>query len=368
MPTSNSYTGPLPAVRPPPKTPLPVAPESRSAEIRVSEQRAPEIWLDATEDTAEEALAAAAMTPAVPSAVILPARLPESAPMFAVPAPLFAAPAPRFEMPAAMPAPSFSRPPSSDRAFLAAQGAEPGARPSVPPVVATLPPLGLVIPAKASWVARRRFSADSKLLAGGGARAAALPVLALGALLGQRTAKPAPTTAAATGSYPLVVETKAVAAAMPLPAAALPAATPVAAAQPVAAKVDVPLTIDVQQLPTARPQVRWAPEARAVPQAGAAAGWTVAARPAQAAPAQHAADPEQAAASSDGTETVARRGARRFRRARRPRSIRSFRPFAKTFAKTSRTASRKAPPFQSARNSPLPRKVARNPRFGRESR
>jgi hypothetical protein len=268
-------------------------PESSSAQGPLAAMplagRVPEVWVDAVEDAPEEAWAAAAMTPAAPSAVILPARMPGSGSM---PVAL-----------AAMPGPSFPRLSSSDRAFVPSPASDPGARITVPPVVATLPPVALV-PSRASLLPRRRFSADSKLLAGGGALAAAMLVLALGVMLGQRTAQPPPAAAAATGPYPLVVETKAAAVAMPLPAAAVAVATG-AAIEPVAPKVDVPLTIDVQQLPTARPAVRAAP-AHVTPLAGASAGWTVATRPLAAAQAAKASGPAiETPTPAEGFEPVA---------------------------------------------------------------
>ena len=302
MPTSNSYTGPLPAVRPPPaKTPLPIAPESRAAELRLAEVRPPEIWVEATEDAPEDAWAAAAMTPAAPSAVILPARMPGVAPM-PEPAPMPAS----GSMPvarAATPGPSFPRVQSPDLAFAPTPASEPAARISVAPVVHTLPPVGLGLP-QASVPTRRRFSADSKLLAGGGALAAAMLVLALGVMLGQRTAQLAPASAAASGPYPLVVETKAVAAAMPLPAAAEPPKAAMAAFEPVAAKVDTAFTIDVQALPTARRTPARPAPVHVAPLAAASSGWTVAGRPAPADTANPALLAQQAPTPSDATETV----------------------------------------------------------------
>jgi len=100
-------------------------------------------------------------------------------------------------------------------------------------------------------VARRRLSADSKLLAAGGALAAAMLLVAVGVLLGQHSTTTSPA-AATPGAYPVVVEAKAPTAAAALPPAAT--ALPVEARPapgPVVEKVDGPTTVDVQQLPSA---------------------------------------------------------------------------------------------------------------------
>jgi hypothetical protein len=174
-------------------------------------------------------------------------------------------------------------------------------RPSVAPVVATLPPIGTApqLPAR-----RSAMSADSKLLAAGGALAAAMLLVAVGVLLGQRSAQPAPS-AAGTGSYPLVIDTKApAAAALPPPVARPVEARPAVAETPVR-RVDAPTTIDVQNLPPpARPRGQgWSVAAPAAKPAASGAGWSVAAapigRPAVAPPAGATTGAAQAPATGD---------------------------------------------------------------------
>ena len=143
--------------------------------------------------------------------------------------------------------------------------------PSVAPVVATLPPDGNGPAAGARR--SRRLSADSKLLAAGGALAAAMLLVAVGVLLGQRSAEPGAASAAATGSYPLVVETKAPGGDRASAPAARPVETRPAIAEHAAADGSTrPATIDVQQLPARRAPPR-------------TQGWSVAARGAKARPA-----------------------------------------------------------------------------------
>ena len=160
---------------------------------------------------------------------------------------------------------------------------------------------------------RGRLSADSKLLAAGGALAAAMLLVATGVLLGQRSAANA-AAGTATGPYPVVVETKAPAAAAALPAAATVEARPVVTAATIE-KADGPMTIDVQQLPSApRPRPQGWSVVTAAPRGGGpagAAGWTVAGSPlvhpvttVAAAAADPAATP-QAAAAAEPAEPVA---------------------------------------------------------------
>jgi hypothetical protein len=234
--------------------------ESVAVEHAPAQVSAPAAWVNYAEEDwhpSEEAGAAAAMTPAAPSAVRLPARSSHS---------WVAAPVPA--------APAF--PPAARSAAPATP--ETSSRPSVAPVVATLPPIGM---APRLAPVRAAMSADSKLLAVGGALAAAMLLVAVGVLLGQRSSGPT-SSAGGTATYPLVVDTRAPASGA-LPAATRPIeAHPAMAARPVE-RVDAPATIDVQNLPAApkpRPQ-GWT--VATTPAAPTATGWTVAppaARPA----------------------------------------------------------------------------------------
>ena len=219
--SGKSYSGPQPTIRPRSQAPdtiksrqaltLPLASEpelepepeeiepeeSVAIEDAPAQVSAPAAWVNYAEEDwhpSEEAGAAAAMTPAAPSAVRLPARSSHSWLAAAVPA------APTFPPPARSAAPA---------------APETSSRPSVAPVVATLPPIGM---APRLAPVRAAMSADSKLLAVGGALAAAMLLVAVGVLLGQRSTGSTPS-AGATASYPLVVETRAPA------SGALPAAT-----------------------------------------------------------------------------------------------------------------------------------------------
>jgi hypothetical protein len=211
--------------------------------------------------TEEEAGAAAAMTPPAPREAAIPPRSNASIPsstsgIRAWPT----TPRPAVAPVATAPVPQ-----------------EPSPRPSVAPVVATLPPIGTApqLPPR-----RSAMSADSKLLAAGGALAAAMLLVAVGVLLGQRSAQPAPS-AAGTGSYPLVIDTKApAAAALPPPAGRPVEARPAVAETPVR-RVDAPTTIDVQNLPLpARPHAQgWSVATPAAKPVASGAGWSVAAAP-----------------------------------------------------------------------------------------
>lgn len=216
---------------------------------------------------------------------------------------ILAAPGPSTVGPSGWPSPAA---PARSTSLFSSAGSYSGAEPSpapgdravrstVAPVVATLPPppLPFTLPPM-----RARFSADSKLLAGGGALALAMLALAVGVWVGRsgQTSSPA-TASAAAAAFPVVVEAKAMAASTALPLApvvsAVTVATPfapvttAAAATPFApvaspsrasVDLDAPATIDVQQLPLAtRARARsWVPAATR-PVAGA--GWTIAAQP-----------------------------------------------------------------------------------------
>jgi hypothetical protein len=153
-------------------------------------------------------------------------------------------------------------------------------RPSVAPVVASLPPVGTA--PELAPMPRPGLSADSKLLAAGGALAAAMLLVAVGVLLGERSSGSTAPAAATSVQSPVVVEAKATAAALPI----LPTATVATAIEvrpsvpdhpPKATKSEVSTSIDVQQLPSStrsRPQ-GWS-VAAASPKTAASAGWTVA--------------------------------------------------------------------------------------------
>ncbi len=269
-----------------------IAPQAASRLARATAED-PGFEDDADEWRSSEAGAAAAMTPAAPKQA-------------AVPVSSFSQPQWRAARaaPAAMPA----RPSPASLPFSSAGIATPGPsldssrRTSVPPVVASLPPVAMA-PRLPSM--RWRLSVDSKVLVGGGALAAAMLLVALGVLLGQRTAPDAPS-AAATGPYPVVVEAKAPTA-VALPPAAVPLPERPAGAAAGVEKTEGPATIDVQQLPAAprpRPQ-GWSVVASAPKSAGGATGWTVAG-PAPARPAAAAAvDPVPAARQAPAAETPA---------------------------------------------------------------
>jgi hypothetical protein len=250
-----------------------IAPHTASKPARAATE-APAFEDDADDWRSSEAGAAAAMTPAAPSQSALPVRSAVR------------------QWPAAMPA----RPSPASLPFSSAGIATPGpsldpSRRSVPPVVASLPPAGMV--ARMPSI-RGRLSVDSKVLAGGGALAAAMLLVAAGVLLGQRTAPGAPS-AAATGPYPVVVEAKAPTA-VALPPAAVPVDERPAGATAGVEKTEGPATIDVQQLPAApRPRPQGWSVVASPKSAGGATGWTVAG-PAPAHPVAAAAvDPPPAA-------------------------------------------------------------------------
>jgi hypothetical protein len=245
--SSKSSLTPLPMVRPPPRPSSPVLPETYAL----------------------DSAALAAMTPPAPRAAELQPRprpasvrtpLPSTTP----------APDPQFY------APARSYPPASTPV------GERNPRNSVAPVVASLPPhTAAFIPS--ALPTRARFSADSKLLAGGGALAATMLALAVGVFLGKGSARSAASAASAPASYTAAVETPAVVVFAP-PPVVVRAAVP---AQPTVETMAIAATIDVQQLPVApRPRVRpWVVATAKVPNAG---GWTVAAPQAGSTPASAA--------------------------------------------------------------------------------
>jgi hypothetical protein len=239
----------------------------------------PQAWFSPADDDdwrASDVGDIAAMTPAVPREAA-EAAVPAWAPLPAQPAAQPSLSLPRMNTPGVTPGPSREWTP----------------RASVAPVVNTLPP-----PARGGlhpFRARGRLSADSKLLAGGGALAAAMLLVALGVLLGQRSSAPGAPSAAASGPYPLVVETKAAPVALPVAPSALPSPiearlAPTPAGVP-AAKLGGPATIDVRELPfvSQLPQLSRLPQpvraqgwsvAPAAPKSGSpASGWTVAGSP-----------------------------------------------------------------------------------------
>ncbi|HEY5146964.1 MAG TPA: hypothetical protein VII82_09365, partial [Polyangiaceae bacterium] len=193
---SNSYTGPLPVVRPPPRPSF-----TNEALVEAEPDAAPEIIsemaIDATVIVAPspDAWAAAAMTAAVPrssDASNMRAAFPAEATR--TPSPVAAAVAPAFAALAPLAPPETS------------------SRTTVSPVVATLAPIDS--PAPLPSFGRARFSLDSKVLAAGGAMAAAMLLVALGVFLGVRstrsTAAAAASSAPATlGTFPVVVDAKA---------------------------------------------------------------------------------------------------------------------------------------------------------------
>jgi hypothetical protein len=214
-----------------------------------------------------EAGALAAMTPAAPNSGGLspgaadpawsPVRMQAPAPRGATIAQAFPVPATR----------------------VAAVGShrDPTPRPSDAPVVASLPPVGAA--PQLEPMPRPRLSVDSKLLVGGGALAAAMLLVALGVLLGQRSASSTAPAAAATVQSPVVVEAKApTAAALPTAATAIEVRPSVPDHPlPTVAKSEGPTSIDVQQLPSAprsHPQ-GWS-VATPAPKAAASAGWVAA--------------------------------------------------------------------------------------------
>ncbi len=309
---ASSYTGPRPTIRPPSYAPetvksrqslvLPLesepvlepdelGPDAFAADEEAPSEAAPATapWAPSPQEdwrTYGEAGAAAAMTPAAPREVPVTARSASHA--WGGAAAAVAAPKSGAQM----------------RAIAPAAPHEASLRPSVAPVVSTLPPIGVApqLPPQ-----RSPMSADSKLLAAGGALAAAMLLVALGVLLGQRSTSPAPS-AAGTGSYPLVVETRAPAAtALPAAPTRPVEARPAIADTPVE-RVDSPATIDVQKLPpAARPRPQgWSVVAPTAKPAGS--GWTVAApivRPGAAPAPTGEARAQGGAAASDQAPPVA---------------------------------------------------------------
>ncbi len=224
-------------------------------------QASPQEWLSPAADDwrSSDVGDIAAMTPAIPREPAVPVWAPIATQPAAQPS------MPRMNAPGVAPGPSREWVP----------------RASVAPVVNTLPPAGAVLN---PFRVRRRLSADSKLLAGGGALAAAMLLVALGVLLGQRSSAPGAPSAAASGPYPVVVDTRA-AAPVALPAA--PAVPPVEARpapEPAAipeVKLVAPATVAVQELPAVgQPRAQGWSVAPAAPKAGSpTVGWTVAGSP-----------------------------------------------------------------------------------------
>jgi hypothetical protein len=275
---SNSYTGPLPVVRPPPRPSF-----TNEAVIEAEPDAEPEIIsemaIDATVIVAPspDAWAAAAMTAAVPRA------------------------SDAVKMRSAFPVEA-TRTPSPVAAAVAALAPlappETSSRTTVSPVVATLAPVDS--PAPLPSFGRSRFSLDSKVLAAGGAMAAAMLLVALGVFLGVRSTRSTAATTASSapatlGTFPVVVDAKASGSmpsappvAVDVPSVAAPVAEKADPIGPVAksdragardhtsgaSKGDAPLTIDVSQLPAAQPaRTKWTPVA---PPKAEATGWTVA--------------------------------------------------------------------------------------------
>lgn len=247
-----------------------------------------------------EAGALAAMTPAAPNAGGMP--LGASADPAWAPVPV-QAPAP----PTAPPAQGFPVPATR----VAARGSY---RDSIPrasdaPVVASLPPVGVA--PQLEPMPRPRLSADSKLLAAGGALAAAMLLVAVGVLVGQRSSSATAPAAAATVQTP-VVEVKAPTAAAPPNRATALEVRPSAPDRPLpaVAKSEAPSSIDVQQLPSApRPHAQGWSVATPAPKGAASAGW-VAAPAVRSTTAAAAADtasqePSTADSPSSGASTAA---------------------------------------------------------------
>jgi hypothetical protein len=381
---SNSYTGPLPSVRPPGTTPMPFVYEAvdsvpslpsvpslsgtlsgttssrarLSAEMRAAEEaRALEDALIPDDESLEDALVPdedpslaetpflatssqdwglspaadaslrgarawgnSSMTPSAPRIVPIP--------IHSVGTPEPPSPEPSFPEPAPFRAAAYGSTAhaSSIESQFASDGAESvnavAPRSTMAPVAHSLAPAPMFAAFAGSFrpTTRRRLSADSKLLAAGGALAAAMLLVAMGVLLGQHTARPDAFPAVAT--RPVVIEMKAPSAA-PLPPAA--AASPVAfqgksgESQPAsgfaptaaAETLGGPATIDVQQLPAA-PLPRVQPWAAVAPKS-ALSGWTVAPQPHPKAPAivaapvatDIAADPPEAVAAVPDPSAIA---------------------------------------------------------------
>ena len=292
---SNSYTGPLPAVRPPPRPSVTNEASLAPSDAEPADYAEPEIiseiaiFSTVIVAPSPDAWAAAAMTAAVARPVEKPLRMVIS-------------------QPGPMP-PSVVAVPVSPLAPL--RTADRGSRTTVSPVVATLATLATLDPATPDGLlspfSRGRFSLDSKVLAAGGAAAAAMLLVALGVFMGVRSTRSAASTASTTVSAAAVtaspVNGKATGSTPTAPPAAVdvPTVAPStvekidprdtvaikaegagmtehAGAPEVAPKADVSLTIDVSQLPAAQPARRhWAPVAPKAPQGP---GWMVASTPA----------------------------------------------------------------------------------------
>jgi hypothetical protein len=138
-------------------------------------------------------------------------------------------------------------------------------RSTVAPVVASLP-----VPATLPPMRRRTpSSADTKLLAIGGAVATCLLVVAIGVIVG-RTSRPSGPAAAAPAAFPVVVEAKAAAIApRPRPVATPPVEKTIPVTSLPVERTDIPATIDVQQLPHARASHGFHPKATALTGTGA---------------------------------------------------------------------------------------------------
>jgi S-DNA-T family DNA segregation ATPase FtsK/SpoIIIE len=156
---------------------------------------------------------------------------------------------------------------------------------------------------------RPRLSADSKLLVAGGALAAAMLLVAVGVLVGQRSSS-STAPAAATVQSPVVEAKAPTAAAVPTAATANEVRPSVPDRPlPTVAKSESPTSIDVQQLPSAtRSHAQGWSVATSAPKAAASAGW-VAAPPvrstATAAADTAAEEPSTGDSPSTATATVA---------------------------------------------------------------
>lgn len=331
---SSSYSGPLPTLRHAPQTPMPMksrpdlraeweadraAAEAERAALEPEEAEADEeaeeaellaetpshdvqsmeAWPASEAEAPSDDGAFAAMTPRAPSP--LPTTVRSTAAWSALP------PGPAQPV---LAMPSLERTVS----FPPALGAMPGPlgdaskRTSVAPVVASLPPMETGPRLEPT---RRRLSADSKLLAAGGALAAAMLLVALGVLVGQRSASSETSPSAASAQYPVVVATK-VPGATAMPATTMPATAPVVEARPAAtaaaapAKNDVTATVDVTQLPAApRPRPQGWTVVAAPPKAASGAGWTVAPSPAAHPAAPKAVEPDTQAAADEPSDPAA---------------------------------------------------------------
>jgi hypothetical protein len=268
--TSTSSLTPLPMVRPPPRPSSAVLPESSSSVV------VPQAIY------ALDTAAVAAMTPAAP----------RTAEVFGRPQ----ASSPRTPLPSAMPAADpYSY--ASARAFVPTTPVvERYTRNTVAPVVASLPPQTIASsPSQRPMPAR--FSADSKLLAGGGALAATMLALAVGVFLGKGSVRSSAVAVSAPVSYLPAAESRAASGSAPFVAVDPP---PPAAMHATEEKPAIEATVDVQQLPVAAPRYRMHPWVVATAKVPNATGWTVAdPQPSTTGAAATAAKGQLAAAAAD---------------------------------------------------------------------